>query len=119
MDNSLGKITVYSKRVGGLNPPVHGNHINCDIDRSNSLLGNPFPLKNRFDDAERYLCIDKYEKYIESKLMSDDRVLQEFKMLIEYLKNGIDVNLICWCKEGNREVPCHGDVIKKILEELM
>lgn len=65
-----------------------------------SKWGNPFVIGA---DGNRKDVLDKYENYLRANV--------ELMACIHELEGK---NLVCWC----RPVPCHGDVIIKILEEL-
>ena len=104
-------------RKGGLKPPVCSGY-NYRIDRANRVFGNPFELKNPDDPIERHEVVEKYRSWLENNIYNR-QVQSEILNLINRLKSGIDVNLICWCKRPDVEVECHGDVIKKLLGDLM
>lgn len=94
--------------------------------RKNSLLlyiGRPKLLGNEWDwrkgSSAKYRAKDredsiiKYRKWIKSKIKKRPNPVFYIMRDIYYaLKKGIDVYLICFCKPK----PCHGDVIKEILE---
>lgn len=77
-------------------------------DLKDSKWKNPFAIDKKAEDqkAERKKVIDKYEKYIRGnkKLLND----------IEELRGKV---LGCWCKKNGKNIPCHGDVLVKLLNE--
>jgi hypothetical protein len=68
-----------------------------------SQWGNPFGLKNH----SRSESIRLYEEYFKEKL------LPKISQLATAQRLG------CWCKQPNKEVACHGDVIRKYLIEYL
>lgn len=84
-----------------------------------SILGNPFThmdlegTKASFKCESREEAIERYEQYLNEKIYQKDTVfLKELEKIKEMSKAG-EVNLVCFCKPKS----CHGDVIKKTLEE--
>lgn len=71
---------------------------------------NPFVMKKGLkgdeEKKERDRVIKKYEKYI--------RENKDLLSSIEELRGKV---LGCWCKKGGKDIPCHGDVLVKILLE--
>jgi hypothetical protein len=90
--------------------PAHSVYIGRAMPgRPGSPLGNPFKL--RFE-AEREEVLAKYKVWLEEKLLTDPTVRQEIERLV-YLARDIDLVLECWCAPK----VCHGDVVKRIVEE--
>lgn len=84
--------------------------------KKGSALANPFILKNTFDDEERSQVIAKYRRWLWAKMQAgDSAVMAELMQLKKQALVG-DVHLLCFCKRSDREVACHGDVIKSCLE---
>jgi hypothetical protein len=54
--------------------------------------------------------IELYEKYITRRVCRGDITTQD-------LLNLKGKNLGCWCKEPNKEIPCHGDILLKLIEK--
>jgi hypothetical protein len=79
--------------------------------RPGSPLGNPFKL--RFE-AEREEVLAKYEMWLRKQLETDTAARREIERLADHAE---DLVLACWCKQPDREVACHGDVVKKVIEE--
>lgn len=89
------------------------------IGRGNQWKGlAPSPLANRFVigiDGTREVVIEKYEAWLKEKIRSGDRnVLDELARLSSIALKG-ELVLACWCAP----LPCHGDVIKKTIEEVL
>lgn len=62
--------------------------------------------------ATREESIEKYKHYFENRIITDT----EFFKQVEELKNNSryrELNLVCFCKPKD----CHGDIIKKYIEE--
>ncbi len=84
-------------------------------------LGNPYthlPLNKTkalyhvetIDEA-----VEKCEEYLRQKLDEGDEAITDAMFeILEHAKSGKDVNLVCFCAGKHR---CHGDSIKKIVEE--
>lgn len=72
------------------------------IDRA-TKWGNPYKLSKT---CSRGQSICKYELYFYDHLLKD----------IEELRGAR--RLGCWCKQPDKFVACHGDVIKKYLEKI-
>ena len=73
---------------------------------ANGCFGNPFFLKNESDRAE---VVRKYKEYFLERVELDS----EFRKAVLSLR---DKTLGCFCKQPDREVACHGDVIVEWLE---
>ncbi len=78
------------------NPPEYG------------CFGNPFYLKNVNDEKERAEVVDNYRKYFYNRIKTD----QAFLDAVLTLKGK---TLGCFCKQPNKEVACHGDIIVEFL----
>lgn len=75
----------------------------------NGCFGNPFFLKNVNDEVERAEVIRKYKIYFLEKVESD----LDFRAAVLALRGK---KIGCFCKQPNKEVACHGDVIVEWLE---
>lgn len=84
-----------------------------------SELGNPFTHKELENTKAQYKCdsrekaILNYEFYIRDKIEKrDSNICKKLNEIFSMAcKN--DVFLVCFCKPKS----CHGDIIKKIIEE--
>lgn len=74
------------------------------IDRS-TKWGNPFIMHS---ESERDDVCNKYETWL-------NKQLRQKKLDIKELKNA--KRLGCWCKKSYKEVRCHGDYLKKKIED--
>lgn len=87
--------------------------------RKGSALANPYRLQNSHNDTERSQVIALYRKWLWQKIqVGDSEVMAELHLLKEQAITS-DVRLLCFCKRPDKEVPCHGDVIKSCLEWLL
>lgn len=84
-----------------------------------SPLGNPFTHVELSETKAQYKCntreeaISSYEDYINQKIRDRDvNICKELNRIFSAAIKG-DVNLVCFCKPKS----CHGDIIKKIIEE--
>ena len=85
-----------------------------------SPLGNPFTgskkvenTKATFQCSSREEAIENYEKYLRLAIYENDSyICNEMNRIWRMAKTG-DVNLVCFCKPK----ACHGDIIKKLIEE--
>lgn len=85
-----------------------------------SPLGNPFTGSKKLEDtkaefqcASREEAIESYEDYLRLAISNKNNyICQELNKIHKMAKLG-DVNLVCFCKPKD----CHGDVIKRIIEE--
>jgi hypothetical protein len=79
-------------------------------------IGRPSPLGNPFKVTKytsREEAINQYENWILRKILQEDKeILEYLHILFANLIRHSQLNLICWCSPK----PCHGDIIKKLLE---
>lgn len=74
-----------------------------------SPLGNPYKLN---DNEPRGSTIMRYSRYLYTKVRErDEAICNELQRLAELAMEG-PLNLQCFCHPQ----PCHGDVIKELLE---
>lgn len=78
-----------------------------------SPLGNPFKIvANGYTRAQ---VISMYEEWLKNQILNGNKaIISEINRLLNIAANG-DLILRCYCAP----LPCHGDVIKKFLEELL
>lgn len=72
-----------------------------------TALGNPYPISKH---VTRDTAIMLYGAWIEHPEPRAERVLAE---LTEHLRQGQDIELVCYCSPA----PCHGDKVKQELEK--
>jgi len=99
---------IQRKRTKGWHMPSNTVYVGRPSKYGNPYKITSFSLKIKGMDSEN--AVRLYEQWLRQKLIEDTHFLDELK--------GKD--LACWCpledKNGN-PVPCHADVILKILEE--
>ena len=132
-------INILNKR-NKINLSTDTNTVNILVDRS-SPLGNPFEVFTHTVDAHNE-CIQLYRKYLWkvingytpnitaqelnnktypvskvwlNKQWSNQQLVNELKKIVNYVKQGKTVNLICWCTP----LPCHADIISKCINYLI
>jgi Domain of unknown function (DUF4326) len=79
-----------------------------------SLLGNPFKIGK---DGTREEVTALYRVWLWEQIKRRGAVYQELKRLAAIARQG-DLVLICWCKERDKDVGCHGDPVKRAIEWL-
>lgn len=78
-----------------------------------SPLGNPFEMKDRSQEERDRVC-DEYAVYISKKIAEKDTAIcRELNRIYVLAKQGKNVYLQCCCAPKR----CHGDTIKRIIEE--
>ena len=83
-----------------------------------SLLGNPFShLSSKHAQikvATREEAVDRYRGWLEEQLEDSDSLeAKAFNNLVQFYREFGELTLVCWCKP----LPCHGDVLKEMIEE--
>lgn len=66
-----------------------------------SKFANPYKIS---ENQSREVVIQKYKEWLWKQIKSGQITLQELLDLEGY-------DLVCFCKQPNKEVACHGDVI--------
>lgn len=86
-----------------------------------SALGNPFThadlhkTKAEFQCNNREEAIAAYEPWLRTKISErDSAVCTMLNNIVKMARKG-DVFLVCFCKPKS----CHGDIVKKIVEEVL
>ena len=77
-------------------------------------IGRPSPLGNPFKIGKhgtRNDVIAAYRVWLWKQIHARNDVYRELLRLVELSRVG-DLTLICWCKEPNQEIACHGDVVR-------
>lgn len=89
-------------------------HEPCDIyigragKGKSGYFGNPFPLLSR---ETRGATIERFKKYFYDRIQTDI----EFKNRVLEMEGK---KLGCFCKQKNKDVPCHGDVYVEYLNSV-
>ena len=79
-----------------------------------SLLGNPFRIG---EHGTRQEALAKYGAWLWREIQKQSDVYRELLRLAELARKG-DLTLICWCKQPNQEIGCHGDLVKRAISWL-
>ena len=74
-----------------------------------SILGNPYFM---ISERARTRVIDDYRVWLSKEMSKKEAVYTEMKKILELSKTH-DVHLKCYCSPK----PCHGDVIKEVIEK--
>jgi hypothetical protein len=80
-------------------------------------IGRPSPLGNPYrigEDGSRDEVIAKYRVWLWQQIRQQGDTYHELFRLTEIARNS-DLYLICWCKQIDREVGCHGDILKSAI----
>lgn len=90
---------------------------------SAEYIGRPSVLGNRFSHltqskgevkvSTRDQAVDYYEEWLRRQINTNPVVTRELKRLYKLWQEQGHLTLSCWCAPAR----CHGDVLKKILEE--
>lgn len=87
-----------------------------------SVLGNPFTHLSNSQFPGLVACstrdeaIDSYKDYATALMEFNNEYSDEIKRLRKISKEK-DIVLVCFCKSPDKEVRCHGDVIKDLIEK--
>lgn len=111
-----GVIRIGNKRKGGVGPRKGETVIH--VDRS-SPLGNRHILKNIWDDKERQSVIQLFKKDFEEDLINNGPMSHVVGRIVDRVKEGKDVILMCWCFGPPTNKSCHAEVIKEKIEQLL
>lgn len=87
--------------------------------KKGSALANPFKLAYSSNAEERDRIIAKYRTWLWQKVQEKDTSVMAELYQLKQQAQAEDVNLLCFCKRPEREVACHGDVIKSCLEWML
>lgn len=79
-----------------------------------TLLGNPFKIGAH---GTREEVIAQYRVWLWQQIKERGEVFQELQRLATKAQQG-ELVLLCWCKEAERDVPCHGDVLRAAIQWL-
>ena len=80
-----------------------------------SALGNPFHVKG----GDRGATLPKYREWLRRQWVANGPVKAELLSIARRVKAGEDVQLGCWCKHHGPNTPCHGDVLKEVVQILI
>lgn len=102
-------VNIYKLDNLKLEDCVYIGRQNKKFNLSTNLLHNPYTLSEHNNDRE--LVINKYKKYLDKQLLTDNSISRYFNKLVELVKTK-DIYLVCYCKPKD----CHGDYIKELIE---
>ncbi len=77
-----------------------------------SLRGNPFRIGTHGTRTE---VIAQYRVWLWQQIQQQTAVFLELQRLALQSQHN-DLVLLCWCKQADRSVPCHGDVIQAAID---
>ena len=90
-----------------------------DVDRECKILGNKNILWDYRDDAERARVIEAYRVEYEAYWKIDGPMKQETLKLARKAYKGQNLLLLCWCSGTPTYKPCHAELIKSRIEEIL
>ena len=102
----MNAITVVNVKHAAPGSFVYCGRYNSTYKLQASPLANPFKLSR---EGCRSTLLTLYRAWL-YRHRSDKAIVAEISRLAAMLERG-DVALGCWCKQPNREVACHCDVI--------
>lgn len=76
-----------------------------------SSLGNPFKIG---EHGTRDEVIARYRVWLWQQIQSRGDVYRELRRLAA-IARWDDLVLVCWCKQPDRHVACHGDVLRSAI----
>jgi len=100
----IGTIRLGNKRWGSPLKPVAGDVI-INIDRPN-VLGNYHPPESPLQ-CHVEESVNTYRKTLNEDLINGGPVAREIDRIVQLIKQGQNVILMCWCAPKL----CHGDPI--------
>lgn len=108
----IGTVKIVSKRWSGTQPDK--GDIIVDADRTNPLLGNPFPMRDK-SLSERDRVIDANNKRVSIDLAVNGPIALELERLAQLVLDGANIALSCWCAPCQ----CHADRYQKEIQNLI
>ena len=112
-----GIVKLGNKRSGGTKKLEGFESI--DVDRENKILGNRHVLWDHRDDTERARVIECYRVEYEADWKVDGPMKQETLKIARKVYKGQNVLLNCWCSGAPTFKPCHAELIKSRIEEVL
>lgn len=90
--------------------------VNVKCDEYDVYIGRGSEWGNRYRigvDGDRDEVIRKYREWLIGRVVEEKGLLSRMRRELGGKKLG------CWCKVRGKEVGCHGDVIKELVEDEM
>lgn len=117
MSKKFGQVLLGNKRKGGMRSLT--NFESIDVDRECKILGNRHILWDHRDDTERARVIECYRVEYEADWKVDGPMKQETLKLARKAYRGQNLLLLCWCSGAPTFKPCHAELIKSRIEEVL
>lgn len=105
----IGELKVVNKRTFKEESFPDARCINI---MSPNPLCNPFLME---DESQREIAVTKFYHYLRKEYAKKDKVYNELMSILETIKAGKDVYLICLCSPRL----CHGDIIKNAISGII
>lgn len=113
----FGEIKIGNKRKGGISSLSGFTSIDCD--RKNPILGNKYILHDYLDDQERESVINSYKIDYEEDWKIGGPMKEATLKLARRAYKGENLLLNCWCYGDPTKKPCHVELIKAKIEEIL
>jgi hypothetical protein len=107
-----GTIRVGNKRLHSPLKPLPGE-IQIHIDRPHILGNQNYAESKLMIDVEK--AVEKFRVDLDEDLKVGGPMSKEINRIVELLKLGRNVILMCWCAPK----ACHGDVIIEAVEKIL
>ena len=105
-----GNVYVVSHRAGSRVRAEKGDFV-VVIDRTNPVLGNPFPLRGP-TQKDRDVCCDLFQNMANVDMSRRGPIWRKVQELALMVIQGKRIALSCWCAPKR----CHGDYIKLLID---
>lgn len=99
--------------------PIPDGYLAIRVDRDHEALGNRYILWDHRDDDERAEVIGKYKLDYEKDCAANGPMLEATKVIARKVYRGQSVCLMCWCSGAPTYKPCHAELIKAKIEEIL
>ncbi len=113
----FGCIKLGNKRKGGI--AQLESYTSVEVDRNNLILGNKYVLFDFRDNDERAEVIGKYKVDFDKDWAENGPMKQETLKLARRVYKGESLLLLCWCAGAPTFKPCHAELIKSRIEEVL
>ena len=113
----FGQIKLGSKRKGGIKEL--SGFTSISVDRESAELGNPFILWDHRDDEERAKVISQYKEKYDADWAQNGPMKEATLKIARRVYKGESIMLVCWCSGPPIYKPCHAELIKARIEEVL